>query len=106
MIAEIQDDLKTREERVHFGQNECSVSFSLREKVGQELEKSRVIEKIPFADWAAPIVVVPKNDDSIHICGDYKVTINPALDVEQYPLPKPEDIFASLTGGTQLLCWI
>ncbi len=77
-------------------------SIFLREKVGQELdklEKSGVIEKIPFADWAAPIVVVPKTDDRIRICDDYKVTINPALNVEQYPLP------VSLVEHN-LRCWI
>ena len=65
------------------------VPFALRECVGKELdhlEKLGVIEKIPFSEWAAPIVVVPKKDGRIHICGDYKVTINSSLDVDQYPL--------------------
>ena len=34
-----------------------------------------------------------------YVCGDYKVTINPVLDVDQYPLPKPDDILATLFGG-------
>ncbi len=51
------------------------------------------------SEWAAPIVPVPKKDGRIRICGDYKVTINRHLEVEQYPLPKPEDLFASLSGG-------
>ena len=33
------------------------------------------------------------------ICGDYKVTINPVLDVDRYPLLKPDDLLTSLTGG-------
>lgn len=27
------------------------------------------------------------------------MTINRSLEVDQYPLPKPEDMFASLSGG-------
>lgn len=46
--------------------------------------------------WAAHIVAVPKGDGQICICGDYKVTINPVLDVDQYPLPKPEYLLVSL----------
>ena len=50
-------------------------------------------------DWAAPIVAVPKKDGRFHICGNYKVTVNGALDVDQYPLPNPRELFATLTGG-------
>ena len=33
------------------------------------------------------------------MCGDYKVTVNPVLNVDKYSLPRPEDIFATRTGG-------
>ena len=48
---------------------------------------------------ATPIVIVLKGDDQLRICGDYSVTVNPHLDVNQYPLPKPDDLFAILVGG-------
>ncbi|XP_056150236.1 uncharacterized protein K02A2.6-like, partial [Lampris incognitus] len=76
----------------------------LREAVERELAKLEaegVISPINYSEWAAPIVCVPKKDDSVRICGDYKVTINPWLNVEQYPLPKTQDLFAKLAGGQQ-----
>ena len=57
------------------------------------------MEKVECSKWATPIVPVPKKDGSFRLCGDYKVTLNPALEVDQHPLPKPEEIFASLAGG-------
>ena len=62
-------------------------------------EREGIIEKIEHSEWAAPIVPVPKGDGEICICGYYKVTINPALEIDQHPLPKPEDLFASLARG-------
>ena len=29
----------------------------------------------------------------------YKVAVNPVLKVDQYPVPSPEDLFATLAGG-------
>ena len=41
---------------------------------------------------------VPKDNGSIRLCGDYKTTISPVLLVDQYPVPKPADLFATLDG--------
>ena len=46
-----------------------------------------------------PIVAVPKSDGRIRICRDYKVTVNPHIEPDRHPLPKPDDLFASLSGG-------
>ena len=76
--------------------------MAIRGAIGRDLdrmEQEDIVERVDHSDSAAPIVAVPKKDGSFHICGDYKVTINQALAVDQYPLPKPEDLFASLTGG-------
>ena len=67
------------------------VPFALKTAVEQELdrlESAGIIQSVPTSEWAAPIVVVPKKDGQIRLCGDYKVTCNPDLDVEQYPLPQ------------------
>ena len=78
------------------------VPYAIKESLDQELdllESSGIIQSVSHSDWAAPIVAVPKKDGRIRICGDYKLTVNPALDVDQYPLPKTQDLFSSLFGG-------
>ena len=79
-----------------------TVPYALRSKVEAELdrlEKEGVIEPVQFSDWAAPIVPVVKKDSSIRICGDYKLTVNRAAKMDTYPLPRIDDLFASLAGG-------
>jgi hypothetical protein len=63
------------------------IPLSMKEKVEAELDrkgKLRILEKIEIADWAAPIGPVVKPDNSVRICGDYKVTINPHLASTHY----------------------
>ena len=42
-------------------------------------------------------MAVPIGDGSVRLCGDYRRTVN--LEIDQYPLPLPEDLMAALTGG-------
>ena len=44
-------------------------------------------------------MVEPKANKTVRICEDFKVTINPNVEREHYPLPNVEDLFASLAGG-------
>ena len=79
------------------------VAYALREKVEQELDRllrAGVISPVDSCEWTTPIVLVIKKSGDIRICGDFKVTINLVLNVETYPLPKIEDIFSQLAGGT------
>ena len=79
-----------------------TVPYALRPKVEKELERLErdgVIEPVQFSEWAAPIVPVMKRDGSIRICGDYKITVNRASHLNTFPLPRIDDLFASLSGG-------
>ena len=40
-----------------------------------------------------------KSDGNVRIRGDYKITINKAAKINKYPIPRIEDLFASLSGG-------
>ncbi len=60
-----------------------AVPYSLRKKVDLELEEG-VLEQVNFTEWAAPII---------------PVKMNQACKLDAYPLPKIEDLFASLSGG-------
>ncbi|XP_056323408.1 uncharacterized protein K02A2.6-like [Danio aesculapii] len=76
--------------------------YALKPKVEAsltELVKDGVLEPVSVSKWATPIVPVLKKDGGIRICGDFKVTVNPVLSAEQYPLPLINDLFAGLTGG-------
>ncbi len=78
------------------------VPFALRDKVEVELErlqKEGIIEAVQTADWAAPIVPVVKGDGSVRICGDYCLTVNRASRLDAYPLPRVDELFATLAGG-------
>ena len=79
-----------------------TVPYSLKGKIEKELDrlvKEGVIKPITFSEWAALIVPVLKKDGTVRICGDYKLTVNQASKADNYPLPKIDDLFASLAGG-------
>ena len=78
-----------------------SVPFALQQKVEQELERlesQNVITPVPFSEWATPIVPVVKNDSTVRVCGDYKLTVNKVSKTNMYPTPKIEELFTSLSG--------
>ena len=78
------------------------VPYALNGTIEQELDRLEnmgVIEKVRYSEWAAPIVPVVKPDNSIRVCGDYKVTVNSVLEIDQHPLPNPEELFVELSEG-------
>ncbi len=74
----------------------------LKKKMEVELERllnDNILEPVTFSEWEAPIVPVIKPDNSVRICGDCKLTVNQASKIEQYPIPKLEDLLEKLAGG-------
>ncbi|XP_042601491.1 uncharacterized protein K02A2.6-like [Cyprinus carpio] len=81
-----------------------SVPYAMRAKVEEEIDwllKEDIIAPVKYAEWAAPIVPVLQPNGSVRICRDYKLTINSASSLEQYPIPRVEDLFNTLSGGKQ-----
>ena len=62
-----------------------TIPFAIKVAVGKELDRLEqgIIRKVDHSEWAAPIVVVAKKDGRFRLCGDYKVTINQALSIDQ-----------------------
>ena len=81
-----------------------SLPFAYRQAVEDDLDrlvKLKVLEPISVSKWAAPVVIVPKPGGKVRICADLSTGVNQALDINQYPLPKPNDLFVALNGGSQ-----
>ena len=71
------------------------VLFASKDTVVQEiycLELVEILKKVEFSCWATPVPLpVTKTDGPFRTCRDFKVTLNPALEIDQHPIPKPED---------------
>ena len=92
-MKSIKAELKLRENATPKFHRPRPVPFALKGVIEEELkrlEEKRIV-KVSHSEWAAPIVPVPKKDGKVRVCtcGDYKVTINQNLDVDQYPPPPP-----------------
>ncbi|CAF4341779.1 unnamed protein product, partial [Adineta steineri] len=81
-----------------------SLPFAYREAVEQDLNRlinTGIIEPVDVSKWAAPVVVVPKPGGKVRLCADLSTGVNQSLEIDQYPLPKPNDLFVALNGGQQ-----
>ena len=102
VIKGFKADIKLREGEAPVFVKARPVPYAMKPVVEGQLDKevaAGIWTRIKNSKSASPIVVAPKNDRTVRICGDYKVTINKKIQGETHPLPNPEDIFATLTGG-------
>jgi len=80
----------------------CPIPFTLHTQVEETLQQQIAdgeLQPVDQSEWATFIVVVTRKDGKLHICVDFKVTINPHLKVLTYPLPTPDEVFATLANG-------
>ena len=95
--------LHVRDRATPVHQKHRTVPFAIRSEVLAELdklEKEGILSPVPNSEWATPVVPVIKKSGSVPPCGDFKVTINPELIVDTYPLPTIDDLQEKMNGGT------
>ncbi|XP_014204907.1 uncharacterized protein K02A2.6-like [Copidosoma floridanum] len=78
------------------------IPYALRDKIEQEinrLKKAEILEPVKSSQWATPLVPVLKANGDIRLCGDFKVTVNPCLEIDRHPIPRLSDLSTKLAGG-------
>jgi hypothetical protein len=78
------------------------VPYAMSPELEKELDRWQslgIISPIPHSDCAAPLVIVRKPNGSLRLCADFSTGLNAALKIDQYPLPKPTDLFTKLNGA-------
>ena len=75
------------------------VPYALKEKIEQDLKRAGTIQPVQCSEWPTPIVPVIKNDETVRVCGDYKLTVNKVSKLDGYPIPKLHDLYTKLAGG-------
>ena len=79
-----------------------TVPFSMKDAVEKEidrLENEGIIQSISYSEWASPIVIVPKTNGDLRLCGDFKNTVNPVIENEVYPIPGVDEVFEKVQGA-------
>ena len=75
-----------------------------RKAIGEEVARLLVAEfirEIYHSEWLANVVMVPKKDDSLGMCIDFK-HVNRACPKDHFPLPRIDQIVDSTAGCERL----
>ena len=78
------------------------IAFAYQSGVQEEIQRNvqaGILERIDTSQWAAPIVPIRKPTGEIRICGDFKVTINSQILVDQHPIPLIDELLTCLSNG-------
>ncbi|KFD65041.1 hypothetical protein M514_22758 [Trichuris suis] len=79
-----------------------NVPLAIRPRTEAEIKRlltEKVLEPISNPKWSTPVVPVIKPTGAIRLCGDYKITINTALQDHLYPVPSVTHLLSNLSGG-------
>ncbi|XP_043249938.1 uncharacterized protein K02A2.6-like [Colletes gigas] len=101
-IKKIQARLTLKETAKSIFLKARKVPFKIMPLVEQEIKRlvgEGILQETNTSSWATPIVPVLKKDNSVRLCGDFSVTVNQQLVVDEYPLPTIDELFSTLAGG-------
>jgi hypothetical protein len=74
----------------------CTLELAeLKEHIKELLEKGFIRPSSSL--WGAPVIFVPKKDDTQRLCVDYRA-LNVVTVKNKYPLPRIDDLFDQLCG--------
>ena len=86
-------DIRLKPEAKPIFKKSHPVPYVLQKALDFELQclwQQGIRELVESRPWATPLVVVPKSNGKLRVCGDYKVTINQCVKKKVYPLPTVE----------------
>lgn len=63
------------------------------------MEAQGVLKLLEYSDWATPIVPVKKQDGTVRIYGDYKITVNKHLKPHAHKVPSVNYLLSRVDGG-------
>ena len=73
------------------------IPFHIRRKIAalKQLKNDDVIEKVegPTRNWISPLVVIPKHDGTVHLCGEMR------MERERHPSLIVNDLMHALNGA-------
>uniref|UniRef100_A0A5S6QAX4 RNA-directed DNA polymerase n=1 Tax=Trichuris muris TaxID=70415 RepID=A0A5S6QAX4_TRIMR len=79
-----------------------NVPLAIRPRIEAEISrllKEKVLEPINNPKWSTPVVPIIKPTGAVRLCGDYKITINTALQEHPFPIPSVNQLLSNLSGG-------
>ena len=82
----------------------CRSVVQKRKAIGEEVARllaAEFIREIYHSEWLANVVMVPKKDDSLRMCIDFK-HINRACPKDHFPPPRIDQIVDSTAGCERL----
>ena len=101
-IKDIQASIKLKENAIPVFCKARPVPFSLLHKVEQEIDslvQQGILVKVDYSEWATPVVPIQKSNGRVRLCGDFKITLNPNIHIDNHPLPTIDELFANMAGG-------